>query len=959
MIYRAPATQSPHAACSEAYTDRYGAWGELQRRAAEVLAGASVHDSYRLDPFPPFFEEGRGAYKKATGGRSFVDYWMGHGALLCGHSFPPVVEAVIEQARRATHLGGLCEIMVRWAELVRRLIPSAERIRFTASGTESTLLAHRVARAFTGRSRVLKLAGHFHGWHDESLGHFFPTASSGFNPDALHQVDVLPLTDGELALERLEAEDIAGVILEPGGGGTGALPWGVELLRSLREATLRHGSLLLFDETVSGFRYSPGGVQQLTGVLPDLTILGKILAGGLPGGAVVGRAEVMAAFGAGSERDSRRIQVPHTGTFNANPLSAAAGVAMLSQLGDGAAQRIAIEATERLAAGVNQAALACDIDISLFCAGTSIFHVVIGARAAGLSAEPSAGLIPLFQREVERHAALRRALLLEGVDCHPMHGWVSTAHDQPAIAETVDAFTRAFRRLANETEFTARRPVAVAVAAPEPAVSRKTVELFIDGEFRPGVAGRRFDSIEPASEEVIADVALAEAGDVDLAVSAARRAFEAGPWPRMSAAERRSYLRAIGDAIEENTETLACLETMDTGLPIHFTRGHVARAVQNFRYFAEEAERISGTTHPLDNAYLHIVTREPVGVVAVITPWNAPLGLAAHGVAAALTCGNTCVLKPSEYAPMTASELARIFAELELPPGVLNVVQGPGMPTGDALVSHPGVDAIAFTGSSATGRRIMESAASGLKRFVAELGGSAPTLIFADCDLDRAIEGTLLCAFANNGEACVAGSRLLVERPLLPEFLERFTARVQRIAVGDPLDERTEVGPLISRAHRDRVFGLVREALAEGARLSCGGLASPFPVGFFAQPTVVTDVPPSARLVSEEVLGPVVTVSAFDAEAEVVKYANASPYGLAAYVWTQNPERMFRVAQRLRSGTVWANTSLVRDIRVPFGGYKQSGVGRVGGGFSIDAFTEVKNTCVTIEPLQLPRLGSR
>lgn len=957
MIYRAPSEPAPHAACADAYTETYGGWGELHRRAAEVLAGAAVHDSYRLDPFPPYFHEGRGAYKKGAGGRSFVDYWMGHGALLFGHGFSPVIEAVIEQVRRGSHFGGHSEIVVRWAELVCRLLPSAARVRFTASGTESTLLAHRIARAFTGRTRVLKLAGHFHGWHDESLGHFFPTASAGFNPDALNQVDVLELTDGEVALEQLEADDIAGVILEPGGGGTGALPWGAAFLRTLREATQEHGSLLLFDETVSGFRYSPGGVQQLTGVLPDLTILGKILAGGLPGGAVVGSADVMAVFGAGTSRDSRRIQVPHTGTFNANPLSAAAGVAMLSQIGDGAAQRAAIDATEKLVAGVNQAARACDIDISLFCGGTSVFHIVIGARGAGLNAEPSATLIPLFQREVERHAALRRALLLEGVDSHPMHGWVSTAHDQQAISSTVESFTRAFRRLKNEAEFTAQR--LIAVAAPEPAVSKKTVELFIDGEFRPGVAGRRFDSIEPASEQVIADVALAEAADVELAVLAARRAFEAGPWPRMSAANRRDYLRAIGDTLEENTETLAYLESMDTGLPIHFTRGHVARAVHNFRYFAEEAERVSGTSHPLDNAYLHIVTREPIGVVAVITPWNAPLGLAAHSLAAALTSGNTCVLKPSELAPMTASELARIFAALELPPGVLNVVHGPGNPTGDALVSHPGVDAIAFTGSSATGRRIMESAARSLKRFVAELGGSAPTLIFDDCDLDRAIEGTLLCAFANNGEACVAGSRLLVERSLFPEFVERFTARVRRISVGDPLDEHTELGPLISRAHRDHVVGLIREALMGGAQLRCGGESSPLPVGFYAQPTVIADVPSGARLASEEVLGPVVTVTAFDAEADVVRDANAGLYGLAAYVWTQNPERMFRVAQRLRSGTVWANTALVRDIRVPFGGYKQSGIGRVGGGFSVNAFTEVKNTCVAIEPLALPRFGDR
>jgi aminomuconate-semialdehyde/2-hydroxymuconate-6-semialdehyde dehydrogenase len=345
-------------------------------------------------------------------------------------------------------------------------------------------------------------------------------------------------------------------------------------------------------------------------------------------------------------------------------------------------------------------------------------------------------------------------------------------------------------------------------------------------------------------------------------------------------------------------------------------------------------------------------------VAAVVTPWNAPLSLATSGAAAALACGNTCVLKPSELAPVTTSELAKIFDALELPPGVLNVVHGPGQPTGEALAVHPEVNAIAFTGGTATGRRIMEGASRTLKRFVGELGGNAPTLVFADADLDRAIDGTLLCAFANNGEACVAGSRILVERPLYDAFVERFVARAAAIRVGDPLEPTTEVGPIIAPRHLERLQGLIRGAVAEGATVRCGGGRPPgLDRGYYLQPTVLTGARPGSAVLRDEVLGPVVTITPFQDEAEGLAMANDTPYGLAGYVWTVSAERILRVSRRLRVGTVWANTALVRDVRVPFGGYKQSGVGRLGGQYSIQAFTEVKNTCIAITPHKLPALG--
>jgi len=486
----------------------------------------------------------------------------------------------------------------------------------------------------------------------------------------------------------------------------------------------------------------------------------------------------------------------------------------------------------------------------------------------------------------------------------------------------------------------------------------KRVDLFIDGRFEPARSGETFAAINPASEEPVAEVALAAAEDVDRAVTAARRAFEEGPWPRLPAADRAAYLRAVADALEENEETLATLEAMDTGLPITFTRGHASRAAIHFRYFAGEVERLSGTTHPQDEAYLHLTTREPVGVAAIVTPWNAPLSLATSGAAAALACGNTCVLKPSELAPVTTAELAKVFEALELPPGVVNVIHGPGQPTGEALAVHPEVNAVAFTGGTVTGRRIMEGAARTLKRFVGELGGNAPTLVFADADLDRALDGTLLCAFANNGEACVAGSRILVERPLYDTFVQRFVARAKAIRIGDPLEPETEMGPIIAPRHLERLQGMIRGAVEAGATVCCGGgRPRGMERGYYLEPTVLTGVRPGSAVLREEVLGPVVTITPFQDEAEGVTMANDTPFGLAGYVWSGRADRLLRVARRLRAGTVWANTALMRDVRVPFGGYKQSGVGRLGGLHSIHAFTEVKNTCIAIDPHAMPSMG--
>lgn len=435
---------------------------DLSLRAQANLAGGVAHDSWQLDPHPVFMERASGPFKWDVDGGRFVDYWMGHGSLLLGHGFPPVVAAVRAQATQALHLGASHPLQVEWAERVCELVPSAERVRFTASGTEGTLLALRIARAFTGRPVVVRFDGHFHGWHDEVLAHFYPPTSAGLTAEAGANVAVASPFDVEDAIALLEGDDVAAVILEPGGGGSGALPWDTAMLATLREATRTAGALLVFDEVVSGFRYHPGGVQGLCGVLPDLTVLAKIMAGGLPGGAVTGSAEVMTVFGTGTTVGDRRAAVPHLGTFNANPLSASAGVAMLDHVGDGAAQSVAAAAASDLARQVNAAAGGVGVDVRLY-AESSTFHIMIGAVGRGFPIAPSAAVVTLAAARPELYATLRRALLLEGVDSHPVHGWVSAAHDEATIRVTAESFARAFERVSGMPGF--------AVDGPDPTMS--------------------------------------------------------------------------------------------------------------------------------------------------------------------------------------------------------------------------------------------------------------------------------------------------------------------------------------------------------------------------------------------------------------------------------------------------------------------------------------------------------
>jgi acyl-CoA reductase-like NAD-dependent aldehyde dehydrogenase len=487
----------------------------------------------------------------------------------------------------------------------------------------------------------------------------------------------------------------------------------------------------------------------------------------------------------------------------------------------------------------------------------------------------------------------------------------------------------------------------------------ESITPYIGGKFRRAPTPVTFASVDPAAEVRLAEVQIASANDVDDAVTAARRAFDRGEWSRMPTARRSQLLYDVAAVLEAQSAEIAEIETRDTGMPITMTRGgHLPRAAAHFRHFADEAERNMGESYPVDDAYTYIVGREPIGVVAIFAPWNAPLAVATINVAAALAFGNTCVLKPSEHSPLSAHILARIFAEVGFPDGVLNVIHGPGEPTGRALAAHPSVDMIAFVGGTDTGRAVMRAASSRLARMTMELGGKSPAIVFSDADLEKAVDGILLSTFSSNGEVCTASSRIFIARPVYQDVVDALVGRALGIRVGDPLYADTEMGPLISQEHRATLAHKVRLAVDSGAQLLCGGRRpEQLETGYYFSPTILGNVRNDAEIAQQELFGPVALVMPFDSEEEAIELANATEYGLAAYVWSSSAEKALRVSRRIRAGTVAINSVVIRDIRVPFGGFKQSGIGRVGGRYSREQFTEVKTTCLPISPYVLPRLG--
>ena len=468
-----------------------------------------------------------------------------------------------------------------------------------------------------------------------------------------------------------------------------------------------------------------------------------------------------------------------------------------------------------------------------------------------------------------------------------------------------------------------------------------------------------FETVNPATQEVLAEVARGGEAEVDAAVAAATAAFPA--WAARPAAARAAPLRKLGDLIAKHVPDIARTETLDTGQVIAQTAKQlVPRSADNFHYFAEMCVRVDGHTYPTAT-HLNYTLFHPVGVCALISPWNVPFMTATWKVAPALAFGNTAVLKMSELSPLSAARLGELALEAGIPAGVLNIVHGYGAEAGEPLCRHPGVRAISFTGSTVTGNRIVKAA--GLKKFSMELGGKSPFVVFEDADLPRALDAALFMNFSNNGERCTAGSRVLVQKSIYADFVEKFAARARRIAVGDPLDENTVIGPMISANHLEKVRRYIEMGPKEGATLMCGGSDAPhldgsLKKGNFVSATVFADVDNRMRIAQEEIFGPVACLIPFADEADAIAKANDIVYGLSSYVWSENLARAHRVAAAIEAGMCFVNSQNVRDLRQPFGGTKASGIGREGGTWSYEVFLEPKNVCVSLGAHHIPHWGA-
>ncbi|GAA1279643.1 5-carboxymethyl-2-hydroxymuconate semialdehyde dehydrogenase [Pseudonocardia aurantiaca] len=478
---------------------------------------------------------------------------------------------------------------------------------------------------------------------------------------------------------------------------------------------------------------------------------------------------------------------------------------------------------------------------------------------------------------------------------------------------------------------------------------------WIGGEYADASDGRTFDVADPVSNIPYARAARGNAADIDRAVAAASAAFPA--WAAVGNRARATILNRVADAIETRHDRLAAFETFDTGLPVTQARGQARRAAENFRYFADVIVTLGEEAFRQGSEQISYVVRQPVGVAGLITPWNTPFMLESWKLAPAIAAGCTVVLKPAEWTPLSASLWPEIFTEAGVPAGVVNIVHGIGEEAGQALVEHPNAPLISFTGSTGTGSHIIRSSASNLKTTSMELGGKSPVVVFADADLDAALDSVVFGVFSLNGERCTAGSRVLVERPVYEEFSARLAQRAAATVVGPPADPATEVGALVHPEHYARVLDYVETGRMEATLLAGGCAPAHLSEGNYLQPTVFADVPRDARIFQEEIFGPVVAVAPFDTEEEAVELANATRYGLAAYVWTSNLTRGHRIAHAVQSGMVWINSHNIRDLRTPFGGVKASGIGREGGARSIDFYTDFKIVHLALGPVHTPAFG--
>jgi betaine-aldehyde dehydrogenase len=481
----------------------------------------------------------------------------------------------------------------------------------------------------------------------------------------------------------------------------------------------------------------------------------------------------------------------------------------------------------------------------------------------------------------------------------------------------------------------------------KPAV--KTYENYIHGQWVASSSGETFPVFDPSTEEVFAQVAAASSTDVDKAVKAARAAFDSGPWTQTTAQDRGRMLFKLADKVRQNAAMLAEMEARNTGKPIVEAEYDIADVATCFEYYGGLANKVTGQVLPVPANALSFTLKEPMGVAGQIIPWNYPLMMAAWKLGPALAAGCTCVLKPAEQTPLTALELANWFEEVGLPPGVVNVVNGVGEVAGAALVAHPGVDKIAFTGSAAVGKVIVKSAADTLKRVTLELGGKSPNIFFADADWEAAVDGALFGVFINQGEVCSAGSRVLVEKKIYAKFVEAMTEKAKRIKLGPPLERETKMGPLVSKEQYDRVTSYLEVGKKEAKTAIGGGRPKGFAKGYYVEPTIFYDVDNNARISREEIFGPVASVIPFENEADAIRIANDTPYGLAGAVWTRDIYKAFRLVKSMRAGIIWVNHMQPTYVEAPWGGYKQSGFGRELGPGGMEEYLETKQVYVNLD----------
>jgi aldehyde dehydrogenase (NAD+) len=477
---------------------------------------------------------------------------------------------------------------------------------------------------------------------------------------------------------------------------------------------------------------------------------------------------------------------------------------------------------------------------------------------------------------------------------------------------------------------------------------RKPKQLLIGGKWVAAKSGKTFETVNPSNEEILALIAEGDKADVDDAVKAARKAFEEGPWPNMGPHQRARLMLKIAELIDQHTDELAALETLDNGKPLTFSRAFdVPATAETFRYYAGWVTKLYGETNPSDPAFFNYTLREPVGVCGQIIPWNFPLLMAAWKLGPALACGNTVILKPAEQTPLSALFLGEILTKAGVPDGVVNIVTGFGPGAGSSIAEHPGIDKVAFTGSTEVGKIILQAAAGNLKKVSLELGGKAPNIIFPDADLDQAVPQAMMGVYFNSGQVCCAGTRIFVQRDRYDEVIDKFSNFSKNVSVGDPFDRKNTLGPVVSREQFDRVKSYLDVGKKEGAKVSAGGDAVGGK-GYFIQPTLFSDVKNEMRIAREEIFGPVGAAIPFKDENDAVFQGNNTDYGLSAGVWTRDISRAHKVARALKAGTVWVNCFNQLDPISPFGGYKQSGIGRELGKYAIDLYTQIKSVYIKL-----------